>query len=269
MSNPLLMRYTLFFLFFTLIFCVTSCIPTKKLTYLQEDLATQDSIVSLQLQHQPYRVQINDVLSIRLKALDQKLVEFFNPISSGSTTLDEGYYYDGFAVDRHGNIRMPTLGEVNVLGRTTEEIREIIEKRLLEDYFKEEASIFVTIKLAGVRYTIAGEISNPGVKIELVEQLSVMDALANAGGADLTGDLTDVVIVRQYPGGQKVHHIDLTSIDVLKSPYFQVQPNDLILVNPLPQKSIGVGTTGLDTFRTIFTVFTALSTVILLFTGLN
>ncbi|MFT5892226.1 MAG: polysaccharide export outer membrane protein [Dokdonia sp.] len=263
------MKYPAILILLVVFTSFTSCISIKKLTYLQENTAkTNDSLISLQLQQQPYRVQVSDVLSIRLKALDQELVEFFNPIGSKSASLGEGYYYDGFAVDRHGNIRMPTLGEVNVLGRTTEEIRAIVEEKLLEDYFKEEANIFVTVKLAGIRYTITGEIGSSGVKTELAERISLLDAIANSGGVPLTGDRTDIVIIRQYPGGQKIHHIDLTSIDAMQSPYYYIQPNDLILVNPLPQKSLGAGTTGLDTFRTILTVLTTLTTTILLFTRL-
>ncbi|WP_299684344.1 polysaccharide biosynthesis/export family protein [uncultured Dokdonia sp.] len=263
------MKYPAVLLLLVILASISSCIPTKKLTYLQENTEkANDSIISLHLQQQPYRVQVSDVLSIRLKALDQELVEFFNPIGSGSTSLDEGYYYDGFAVDRHGNIRMPTLGEINVLGRTTEEIRGIIEQRLLKDYFERESDLFVTVKLAGIRYTMVGEISSPGIKTELTEKLSVMQAIANSGDIPITGDRTDVIIIRQYPGGQKVHHIDLTTIDAMNSPYYYVQPNDMIVVNPLPQKSFGSGTTGLDTFRTILTVVTALTTTILLFTRL-
>jgi len=262
------MKYPAVLLLLVILASISSCIPIKKLTYLQENTKENDSLISLQLQQQPYRVQVGDVLSVRLKALDQELVEFFNPIGSGSTSLDEGFYYDGFAVDRHGNIRMPTLGELNVLGRTTEEIRGIVEKKLLEDYFEEEANIFVTVKLAGIRYTMVGEVGNPGIKTELAENLSVMQAIANSGGVPITGDRTDVVIIRQYPGGQKVHHIDLTTIGAMNSPYYYLQPNDMIVVNPLPQKSLGAGTTGLDSFRTILTILTALTTTILLFTRL-
>lgn len=256
---------------------LASCIPTKSLTYLQESNSTQDSLISVNIQQRPYRVQINDVLSIRIKALDQNLVALFNPASSSSSSegaaaggnaLDEGYYYDGFAVDNHGKIRVPTLGEVSVLGYTTEEIREIIEQKLLADYFTKEANIFVTVKLAGIKYTIAGEIVSPGVKVELVEELSLMDAIANSGDIAITGDRKDVVIIRQYPGGRRVHHIDLTDIAAMQSPFYNIQPNDLILVNPLPQKSLGTGTTGLSSFTTLLTIFTALTTTVLLFTRL-
>ena len=247
---------------------VGACIPKERITYLQENEYPADQLIGIQQQQPPYRLQVSDVLSIRVKAIDQELVEIFNPVGSNSTSLDEGYYYDGFAVDNHGNIRIPTLGEINVLGRTTVEVREIIETKLLADYFTENANIFVTVKLAGIRYTIAGEIGSSGVRTELTEKLSLLDAIANSGGVPVTGDLTDVLIVRQYPGGQKVHHMDLTQIEVMQSPYFFIQPNDLILVNPLPQKTIGVGTTGLDSFRTILTVFTSLVSVIILATRL-
>ena len=89
-----------------------------------------------------------------------------------------------------------------------------------------------------------------------------MEAIANSGDITLTGDRTDVVIIRQYPAGQKVHHIDLTKLDAMNSPYYYVKPNDLILINPLPQKSLGTGTTGLQS------ITTALVTTILLFTRL-
>ena len=232
-------------------------------------------MITVNLQQRPYRVQINDVLSIRIKALDQNLVTLFNPTSTSgeetggsSNSLDEGYYYDGFAVDSHGKIRVPTLGEVNVLGYTTEEIRTIIEQKLLADYFTKEANIFVTVKLAGIKYTIAGEVGNPGVKVELVEKLSLMDAIANSGDILITGDRKDVVVIRQYPGGQRVHHLDLTRIEAMQSPYYNIQPNDLILINPLPQKSAGTGTTGLSSFTTILSIFSALITTVLLFTRL-
>lgn len=263
------MKYFILILLLGVIASTVSCIPLKDITYLGEIENINDSIISIQQQQKPYRVQIGDVLSIRLKALDQQLVDFFNPSSiSGNTTtgLDEGYYYDGFAINRHGNIRVPELGEINVLGRTTEDIRLLVEKMLLEDYIKDEADLFVTVKLAGIRYTVAGEIGTPGTKTELTEKLSVLEAIANAGDIPLTGDRTDVLIIRQYPGGQRVHHIDLTTIKAMQSPYYYVQPNDLIMINPLPQKAIGIGTTGLQSLTTILSLITALASVILLAT---
>ncbi len=257
-------------LFLVMVLCFTSCITTKQLTYLQEGDTVADSLAVLKKRPEPYRLQINDLLSIRVKALDQETVGIFNPISDANpnATGEERLYYDGFVVDDHGNIRIPSLGLVNVLGYTVEEVREMLEARLLRDYFKEEANVFVTVKLAGIRYTINGEIGNPGSNIIYRDQVSIMEAIANSGDITITGDRSDVVIIRQYPAGQKVHHIDLTRLDAMDSPYYFIKPNDLILINPLPQKSLGTGTTGLQSFTTILSIVTALTTVILLYNRL-
>ncbi len=248
---------------------VSSCVPTKRLKYLQENEAAVDSIIAVERIQKPYRIQINDLLSIRVKAMDQELVGMFNPIGeeNPNATGEERLYYDGFLVDSHGNIRVPTLGEVNVLGYTVEEVREKIEEALLREYFTEQANIFVTVKLAGIRYTTIGEIG-PGSQVIYKEQVTIMEAIANAGDISEFGDRTDVVIVRKYPGGEKRHHIDLTSMDAMRSPYYYIQPNDLIIVNPLPQKSWGLGTTGLESFRTVTMVLAFLTSSILLFTRL-
>ncbi|WBL23177.1 polysaccharide biosynthesis/export family protein [Zunongwangia sp. HRR-M8] len=245
----------------------TSCISTKKLSYLQEDKASVDSIVDVHRLNKPYRVQVGDLLSIRVKALDQDIVGMFNPVNEGNAnaTGEERMYYDGFAVDEHGNIRVPTLGEVNVMGYTVEEIRKKIENRLLSEYFRAEANIFVTVKLAGIRYTTIGEIG-AGSNVLYKERVTIMEAIANAGGISDVGNREDVKILRQYPHGEEVHHIDLTNLDAVKSAYYYIQPNDMIIVDPLPQKSLGAGTTGIESFRTIGTVFSLISTTILLFT---
>ncbi|MEO2059142.1 MAG: polysaccharide biosynthesis/export family protein [Mesonia sp.] len=259
------MKYISVLLLVFLVFSFGSCISTKQLTYLQEHENEIDSLIAVQRVQKPYRLQVNDLLSIRVKALDQELVGMFNPIDEGNAnaTGEQKLYYDGFRIDPHGNIRIPTLGELNVLGYTVEEVREKIETRLLEDYFKEEANIFVTVKLAGIRYTTIGEVGS-GSQVIYKDEVSIMEAIANAGDITTVGDRTDVMILRQYPGGHQVHHIDLTDINAVQSPYYYIQPNDLIMVKPLPQKSWGVGETGLQTFTTVASIVSLFASLILL-----
>jgi polysaccharide export outer membrane protein len=77
-----------------------------------------------------YRLQTNDVLSINIKAIDPKLVAIFSTTNEGDPGKSAtGLYFDGFTVDDHGNIRMPVLGELNVIGFTLDEIRVKIEKQ--------------------------------------------------------------------------------------------------------------------------------------------
>lgn len=264
-SNVIMNR---FLMLTGLLICIlsTSCIPHKDIVYLQENATSADSLQVIVEQQKPYRVQINDILNIRVKALDQETVSIFNPSGEENLNADsaERAYFDGFTVDLHGNIRVPTLGYMNVLGYTVEEIQEMLEKKLLEEQFKEAANIFVTVKLAGLRYTANGDVNSPGSVTLFQERVNIFEALANVGDISDTGNRKEVKIIRQYPQGQKIHTLDLTDIHVMKSPYYHIQPNDLIYVKPLKQKTWGTGTTGRESLTTIFSIVSILTTTILL-----
>ena len=254
-----------------LLLCISvlfsSCIPTQDLIYLQKNDNSSDEMSIAAVESKPYRLQTNDVLSITIKAIDPKLVAIFSTTNQGETGRSEtGLYFDGFTVDDHGNIRMPVLGEINVIGFTLEEIRVRIEKQLLAEYFNKEANIFVTVKLAGFRYTINGEIGSTGTKTLFQEHVNVMEAIANAGDITITGDRKAVTIIRKSPTGVIMHDIDLTDINVMNSPYFYLQPNDYIYIKPLKQKTWGTGKTGIESLGTIITLLSlATTTFFLLF----
>jgi polysaccharide export outer membrane protein len=260
------MNKRLFFIFLFISVLFTSCIPVKDLVYLQNkgDSSNQGAIAMVE--SKPYRLQTHDVLSITIKASDPKLVTIFNPTTDGTAPgqSESGLYFDGFTVDDHGNIRMPVLGEMNVMGFTLEEVRISIEKQLLADYFKENASIFVVVKLAGFRYTINGEVGSTGTKTLFQEKVNIMEAIANAGDITTTGDRKAVTIIRQTPNGTEMKDIDLTNINVMNSPYYFLQPNDYIYVKPLKQKTWGTGSTGIQSLTTIITLLSLFTTSYLL-----
>jgi polysaccharide export outer membrane protein len=248
----------------------TSCIPHKDTIYYQNKATALDTTQLLVEQQKPYRLQINDVINIRVKSLDQDNVQIFNPVGDGNlnASSEERAYFDGFTIDLHGNIRVPTLGYLNVLGYTTEEVEKLLEKKLLEEEFKETANIFVTVKLTGLRFTASGEVGRPGTATLYQERVNIFQAIANVGEIPLTGNKKDVLIIRQYPQGQKIHHLDLTDVNVMQSPYYYIQPNDMIYVKPLKQKSLGTGETAMQTLGSIATVLSLVTTSILLFTRL-
>ena len=262
----LLMKKIVFFALFSVLF--TSCISTKDLTYLQPNATSKsDSIKVAQEVSKPYRIQTNDVLSINIKALDQKLVDMFSTTSEGSGQTQnspQALYFTGYTVNDHGNIRVPILGEVNVLGFTTDEVRQKIEKQLLEDYFKKEANVFVTVKLAGLRYTINGEIGSPGAGVLYQDRATIMEAIANSGDITTTGNRKEVQIIRKFPHGFETYSIDLTNENALNSPYFYIQPNDYIIIKPLKQKTWGTGVTGVQSVATIMTAISLITTLLVL-----
>ncbi len=250
-----------------IVLMTASCIPLNKITYLQESKSTAtDSLMTVRRLQPPYRLQVNDVLNITLtNSPDPKLEEIF-AASTGEAMSAAGQV--GYGVDIRGDIRLPELGKVKAIGLTTDEVQEKLVQIILDKYFKQETELFLTVKLAGISYTMVGEVSGTGQVSVQKEQINIIEAIAAGGGVPVTGDLTKVKIIRNYPDGVKVHQLDLTNLDVVYSPYYYIQPNDMIVVDPLAQKVIGSGTTGLSTFGTIVTVLSALVTSVLLFTRL-
>ena len=241
----------------------------KDLVYLQSPASVKsDSIEVAQIISKPYRIQTSDILNINIKALDQKLVDMFAISQSSSAgqspASTQTLYFNGYTVDDHGNIRIPILGELNVLGYTTDEVRQKIEKKLLEEYFKKEANIFITVKLAGLRYTINGEIGSPGTNVLYQDKATIMEAIANSGDITTTGNRKEVQIIRKFPHGFETFSIDLTNSNAMNSPYFYIQPNDYIIVKPLKQKSWGTGVTGVQSVATIMTAISLITTLIVL-----
>lgn len=253
------MKQILLFIAVVFSLLLSSCVTNKDIVYLQDKGTTVNESIQIQELNKPYRIQVNDILRITVKALDAELVGIFNPNNTESSgESGSSLYFNGFTVDVHGNIKFPILGDINVLGFTVEEVEKKVKNELLTKYFKETAQIFVTAKLSGLRYTVTGEVGSTGTITLFQERVNIIEALANSGDILSTGDRKDIIIIRQYPQGQQIHHIDLTDIAALKSPYYYIKPNDMILVKPLKRKAIGAGETATQTFTTIASIFSVL-----------
>ncbi|HQW68560.1 MAG TPA: polysaccharide biosynthesis/export family protein [Flavobacterium sp.] len=242
----------------------TSCIPTKDLIYLQENNSKENSDAVTQLTDKPYRLQVNDLLNVSIKAMKPELVEIFNSTIGSAVNNEQAIYFNGYVVDDHGNIRLPVLGEINVLGHTFEEVRIKVEKKLLEEYFNKEAGIYVNVRLGGFRYTVNGEVSSSGTKVLYQDRVNIMEAIANSGDIEITGNRKDVVVIRRFPQGNQTYHIDLTDSNAVNSPAYQLQHNDYIYVKPLKQKTWGTGRTGIESLSTIITLLSLATTTYLL-----
>lgn len=245
-----------------------SCITNKDVVYLQDKGTTVDDSAQIQSLATPYRVQVGDILSISFKSTDselKKLIEIFQPTNQASAAGgSQNLYFSGFTVDLHGNIEFPILEKINVLGHTVDEIEQKIKQALLEKYLKDVSEIYITVKLAGLRYTLTGEVAGTGVKTLFQDRVNIIEAISNGGNILPTGDRRDVLVIRQYPGGQKIHHIDLTDKAAMKSPYYYIKPNDMILVKPLKRKALGAGQTARETITTVATIFSILVSTYLL-----
>ncbi len=248
---------------------MSSCVPRKNLIYLQGEPVSLNKI--REINDAPYKLQVHDIISINIRSENDALVQMFKKEGGQGTNLQANNpgagYFTGYSIDRHGNIRLPYLGEINVLGYTTVEIREKIEEKL-KNYLDDDTETFVTVRLDGIKYTVMGEVANPGPKIVFQNQLSIIDAITNAGDIGLVGNRKNVEVIRLTPSGVQKFEIDLTQIGSLNSEVFFIKPNDYINVKPLSQKSWGTGTTGLQSLTTIVSVFTLITSTILIVRGL-
>ncbi len=252
------------FLLYTLILvCFSSCLPTKKTNYFQGDPSTKSELY--QFNNNPYKLQVNDVLSIQIKSENPELVALFSASESIGTisTNSSALYFEGYSIDNHGNIRIPYIGELNVLGYTEREVREKIEIEL-KKFIKNPETIFVTVKLSGIKFVVTGEVGSPGTLNLLQDQVTIIEAIANAGEITQYGNRQNVTVLRKSVNGVERFTIDMTDIAVFDSKNFFVQPNDVIYIEALKRKSWGFGTNGLQSFTTIATVFTVLVSTILL-----
>ncbi|PDS26651.1 polysaccharide biosynthesis/export family protein [Flavobacterium branchiophilum] len=259
------MNRILYFCILCISFLLFSCVSTKKLIYLQPNNPTENSSIVAPVNSKPYRIQANDILSINIKTVDPKLSALFTATSAENIVKSEQLvYYDGYTVSDVGTIRMPILGEIKVIGMTTSEIRILIEEKLLKDYLNKESNLFVNVKLSGFRYTINGEVGATGSKILYQEKVNIMEAIANAGDISVTGDRKNVLVIRQNPQGATMQSIDLTDVNAMNSPVYNLLPNDYIYVKPLKQKTWGTGKTGIESLSTIITLLSLATTTYLL-----
>jgi len=242
---------------------LSSCVPHKRLVYFQGEPVEKEDIYKIN--NTPYKLQTNDIISITLKSKDEELVALFNNSNSQSSQSIEAnnLYFSGYTIDEHGNIRLPYVGNLNVLGYTIDEVREKVKSEL-KKYINFDKNIFVTVKLSGVQYTILGDISSPGTHIIYQNKVNIIEAIANSGDIIATGDRTKVEVLRNEFDGLKKYTIDITQIEMFDSEVFTILPHDIIYVNPIKTKSWGIGTTGLQTFTTLASIFSIIATTILL-----
>jgi polysaccharide export outer membrane protein len=237
----------------------SSCVSRKKITYLQDkegEPLEVDTAGYQKLRRTFYKVQVNDLLSIQFRSFNEEVDKYFNLQNNRNLGLGGAgvggrgggnamLYFNGYTVNTDGRVKLPVLGPIYVNGLTVEEIEARLDK-LLEEFFSDN-SVFVKVRLSGIKYSVIGEGSN-GQYFLFQNEANILEALANAGGVDFLGNRYEVQIVRMHPEGVKYYEVDLTDKRLISDPRYWVQPNDIINIKPLKQRSWGIGETGFQTF---------------------
>ena len=248
--SPLGGRFTLVLMLVHL----QSCVPVKDMIYLQPDMGKEGSEL-LSYENSNYRLQINDILDVKISSMDPGVNAMFSAAHSNTTQLaqvtaqtgGDMFYITGYSVSKAGTIELPFIGAINVLGLTLEEAHKKVENKVQKLF----NNYFLQVRLGGVRFSVLGEFNRPGKRVVMQNQVTIFEAIAIGGDLTTVANRQRVKIIRQYPDGTRIHAIDLLQDSVVESPYYFIQPNDVIYVEPLPQKAWGVGVTGAQTLSTL------------------
>ena len=224
-----------------MVLAAVSCSTPKEISYFQD---LQPGVTELTITD-PVEIKVRpkDKLSILVNAQDQKLTNMFNlPIvsqqigqeSTGSSGTSRGV--SGYTVDTDGYINFPVLGKIKVEGMTREQIAEYLTGQLKEKELIKEP--VVTVEFMNLGVSVLGEVNRPGRISINRDNLTILDALSEAGDLTIFGKREKVLVLRQENGKQRVYGINLCSADQLyTSPVYYLQQNDVVYVEPNDTKS--------------------------------
>ena len=189
-----------------------------------------------------------DMLTITVITTDPKAAAPFNlavqnTISSLGQLNSGAGSLQGYLVDNEGNINFPVVGKLHVAGLTKTQCQELIRQKVAP-YLAISENPVVTVTMASYRVTITGEVNHPGVVPVSTEKMSIIEALAQAGDLTIYGKRNNVMLIREDADGQKeAHRLNLNDANLINSPYYYLQQNDIVYVEPnrVKAKSSAIG----------------------------
>ena len=214
----------------------SSCITRKQINYVQD--MGNDSVVALDNAYEA-RIHPNDELTIYVTAADRSLSDPFNLTGTysrtGSVSNINPENNIGYLVDINGDIDMPIIGKVHVDGMTRLQLQDTISTILKEGGYLDNAVVLVRFK----NYKIFIQNATGAQTITVSnERVTVMQALAQAGSLSAYSRRDRIGVLREEKDGMHLHYLNLKSKDVFKDPYFLLQQNDVVLLEPLTASRI-------------------------------
>lgn len=238
-----------------------SCASKSKLIYFQ-GIKNGESRTSSQ-GYQPV-LQKDDLLMIIVSAPNPEAAAPYNLVTysslDNSDRANTAARHQTYLVDDAGYIQFPVLGNLKVGGLTKSEAVEKIKSELR----KYITSPIVNLRIINFKFSVMGEVSRPGSFNVETERITLPEALSMAGDLTIYGDRKNVLIIREENGVRTHNFIDITSTDFLDSPFYYVDQNDMIYVQP-NQTRVNSSVVG-PNISVIISVISLLITVITLAT---
>jgi polysaccharide export outer membrane protein len=164
-------------------------------------------------------------------------------------------FINGYTVSDSGYVEVPVLGRIPVVDMTVSQATDAIRERAGR-YLKDAT---VIVKLISFRYSVIGEVARPGTFTNFNSQLTVLEAISNAGDITDYGNRKKVLVLRPDGQGTTTFRLDLTSRDILTSEGFFLLPNDIVYVEPIKSKTFRINS---PTFSLVLSSITTLILVL-------
>ena len=212
-----------------------SCGSTKEVPTLAYFQNLKDSVGKLpdNVSHYKIKIQPDDELIITITSTLPEATAMYNlplgnPSLKGNINATQSPRIQTHIVDRNGMIQLPVLGEIQAAGLSTKELEAVIKNRVSEQV----KDPFVRVEMINFTVNVMGEVKAPQRMVVGKERFSVLDALAAAGDLTEYGKRDNVLVIRTENGKSTYHRLNLTDGSIYASPYFYLQQNDVVYVEP-------------------------------------
>lgn len=225
------------FLLLASLIAMASCTSYKKVPYLQNSAEVNTATVS---ELPDMRIQPKDMLTITVSSEMPEAAIPFNltvpsPSSAGSKSLTSQPALQTYLVDNEGYIEYPTLGRLKVVGMTKGELEEMIKGKIQSNF---TTPPIVTVRMSEYKISVLGEVASPRVHTLANEKINVFEALALSGDLTIYGKRDGVKLIRENEDGtKKIVPLDLNDANIIHSPYYYLQQNDILYVEPNKAKA--------------------------------
>jgi polysaccharide export outer membrane protein len=214
----------LLFVMFAVSYLLTSCGSSKNVTYFKNrellNAASKGYLVDA-------RIMPKDVLTITVNTTTPEAAQQFNLVTPTTQTTLQTYL-----VDNDGKISFPIVGELKLGGLTKTEAENLITDQI-RPYLKESENPVVTVRMSSFSISVIGEVNEPGTFTVEREKINVLEALSRAGDLTIYGVRNTVTLIREDSDGIKSYHkLDLNDANIVNSPYYYLQQNDILYVEP-------------------------------------
>ena len=219
-----------------------SCKPKQNMIYMSNHNFTEEVN---QARYTGLKIKEADVLEIKVSAFDEIAVKPFNlttmTTTSNPDTESSAAAAGQYVVSSEGYVVMPVLGRIFCMGMTKKQLELDIEERL-KVYLTDPR---VDVTLTNFSISVLGAVSSPGQKTTNNEKLNLFQAMALAGDMLPAADRTNVKLLRYSEQSQKdtLISLDFSERSIINSPYYYLQQNDIIYVEPDRNAQIAANTT--------------------------